>query len=126
MWNVTGYDGRASGRDHRAQSFKADSWRRRILLHDGDHRQMEGRSQTVLATDRLIDRYRPRAMNLSPSGNDAEEIRPAQPESEAPPVTGSRLRVRVQASRRKRLLCRHNVCIHLAPMRRTQECRLIL
>jgi peptidoglycan/xylan/chitin deacetylase (PgdA/CDA1 family) len=30
-----------------------------ILLHDGDHRQMGAdRSQTVLATDRLIDRYK--------------------------------------------------------------------
>jgi peptidoglycan/xylan/chitin deacetylase (PgdA/CDA1 family) len=60
MWNVTGYDWDAPPaeiieRKVRKQIRGGDV----ILLHDGDHRQMGAdRSQTVLATDRLIDRYK--------------------------------------------------------------------
>src|SRR5216683_2020966 len=60
MWSVTGYDWDAPlaeiiERKVTRQIRGGDV----ILLHDGDHRQMGGdRSQTVLATDRLIDRYK--------------------------------------------------------------------
>jgi peptidoglycan/xylan/chitin deacetylase (PgdA/CDA1 family) len=58
MWSVTGYDWDAPlaeiiERKVTRQIRGGDV----ILLHDGDHRQMGAdRSQTVLATDRLIDR----------------------------------------------------------------------
>src|SRR5438309_4625221 len=60
MWNVTGYDWNAPSA---AVIEKKVSSQIRggdvILLHDGDHRQMGAdRSQTVLATDRLLDRYK--------------------------------------------------------------------
>jgi peptidoglycan/xylan/chitin deacetylase (PgdA/CDA1 family) len=60
MWSVTGYDWDAPlaeiiERKVTRQIRGGDV----ILLHDGDHRQMGAdRSQTVLATDRLIDRYK--------------------------------------------------------------------
>ena len=60
MWNVTGYDWDAP----QAEIIERKVTRQIrggdvILLHDGDHRQMGAdRSQTVLATDRLIDRYK--------------------------------------------------------------------
>ena len=60
MWSVTGYDWDAPSaeiieRKVTRQIRGGDV----ILLHDGDHRQMGAdRSQTVLATDRLIDRYK--------------------------------------------------------------------
>jgi peptidoglycan/xylan/chitin deacetylase (PgdA/CDA1 family) len=60
MWSVTGYDWDAPPaeiieRKVTKQIRGGDV----ILLHDGDHRQMGAdRSQTVLATDRLIDRYK--------------------------------------------------------------------
>jgi peptidoglycan/xylan/chitin deacetylase (PgdA/CDA1 family) len=60
MWSVTGYDWGAPlaeiiERKVTRQIRGGDV----ILLHDGDHRQMGAdRSQTVLATDRLIDRYK--------------------------------------------------------------------
>ena len=60
MWSVTGYDWDAPPaeiieRKVTRQIRGGDV----ILLHDGDHRQMGAdRSQTVLATDRLIDRYK--------------------------------------------------------------------
>jgi peptidoglycan/xylan/chitin deacetylase (PgdA/CDA1 family) len=60
MWSVTGYDWDAPP----AEIIEGKVIRQIrggdvILLHDGDHRQMGAdRSQTVLATDRLIDRYK--------------------------------------------------------------------
>ncbi len=60
MWNVTGYDWNAPP----APVIEAKVVRRIrggdvILLHDGGHKQLGAdRSQTVLATDRLIARYK--------------------------------------------------------------------
>jgi peptidoglycan/xylan/chitin deacetylase (PgdA/CDA1 family) len=60
MWNVSGYDWKAPPAavietKVRKQIRGGDV----ILLHDGGHRQMGAdRSQTVLATDHLISRYR--------------------------------------------------------------------
>jgi peptidoglycan/xylan/chitin deacetylase (PgdA/CDA1 family) len=60
MWNVTGYDWNAPPaaaieRKVAKQIRGGDI----ILLHDGGHKQMGAdRSQTVLATDHLITRYR--------------------------------------------------------------------
>jgi peptidoglycan/xylan/chitin deacetylase (PgdA/CDA1 family) len=60
MWNVTGWDWNAPSAEYieqrvRKQMRGGDV----ILLHDGSHRGMGGdRSATVLATDRLIDRYK--------------------------------------------------------------------
>lgn len=60
MWNVTGYDWNAP--PAAAIERKVESQMRGgdvILLHDGGHRQMGAdRSQTVLATDHLLSRYR--------------------------------------------------------------------
>jgi peptidoglycan/xylan/chitin deacetylase (PgdA/CDA1 family) len=60
MWNVTGYDWNAP----RVEVIERKVVRQLrggdvILLHDGGHRGMGAdRSQTVLATDRLIERYK--------------------------------------------------------------------
>ena len=60
MWNVTGYDWNAPPaaaieRKVTKQMRGGDV----ILLHDGGHKQMSAdRSQTVLATDRLISRHK--------------------------------------------------------------------
>jgi peptidoglycan/xylan/chitin deacetylase (PgdA/CDA1 family) len=60
MWNVTGYDWNAPPaavieRKVAKQIRGGDV----ILLHDGGHKQMGAdRSQTVIATDRLITRYK--------------------------------------------------------------------
>ena len=60
MWNVTGYDWNAPPavvieKKVSSQIRGGDV----ILLHDGGHRQMGAdRSQTVLATDHLITRYK--------------------------------------------------------------------
>jgi peptidoglycan/xylan/chitin deacetylase (PgdA/CDA1 family) len=60
MWNVTGYDWNAPPaaeieRKVASQIRGGDV----ILLHDGGHNQMGAdRSQTVIATDRLIARYK--------------------------------------------------------------------
>jgi peptidoglycan/xylan/chitin deacetylase (PgdA/CDA1 family) len=60
MWNVTGYDWNAKPADYverrvRRQVRGGDV----MLLHDGGHRGMGAdRSQTVVATDRLITRYK--------------------------------------------------------------------
>lgn len=60
MWNVTGYDWNAPP----AEVIERKVTRRVgggnvILLHDGSHQAMGAdRSQTVIATDRLIARYR--------------------------------------------------------------------
>lgn len=60
MWNVTGYDWNAP--PAAVIETKVSSQMRGgavILLHDGGHKRMGAdRSQTVLATDRLISRYR--------------------------------------------------------------------
>ena len=60
MWNVTGYDWNAP--PAAAIERKVSSHIRGgdvILLHDGGHRQMGAdRAQTVIATDRLIARYK--------------------------------------------------------------------
>lgn len=61
MWNITGYDWNAPPA---AEIERKVSRRIRggnvILLHDGGHKQMGAdRSQTVLATDNLITRYKP-------------------------------------------------------------------
>jgi len=60
MWNVTGYDWNAP--PAAAIERKVSSQIRGgdvILLHDGGHKQMGAdRSQTVLATDHLITRYK--------------------------------------------------------------------
>ena len=60
MWNVTGYDWNAPP----AEVIERKVARRIrggdvILLHDGGHKQMGAdRSQTVIATDRMIARYK--------------------------------------------------------------------
>ena len=60
MWNVTGYDWNAP--PAAAIERKVEKQMRGgdvILLHDGGHKQMGAdRSQTVLATDHLLSRYR--------------------------------------------------------------------
>jgi peptidoglycan/xylan/chitin deacetylase (PgdA/CDA1 family) len=60
MWNVTGYDWNAP--PAAAIEEKVSKQVRGgdvVLLHDGGHKQMGAdRSQTVLATDRLISRYK--------------------------------------------------------------------
>jgi peptidoglycan/xylan/chitin deacetylase (PgdA/CDA1 family) len=60
MWNVTGYDWNAPPSE--AIECKVTKQIRGgdvILLHDGGHKQMGAdRSQTVLATDRLLTRYK--------------------------------------------------------------------
>lgn len=60
MWNVTGYDWNAPPADVIERKVS-----RRIvggnvvLLHDGGHANMGAdRSQTVIATDRLLTRYK--------------------------------------------------------------------
>jgi len=60
MWNVTGWDWNAPPAEQIerrvAQQIRGGDV---ILLHDGGHKQMGAdRSQTVLATDRLIARYK--------------------------------------------------------------------
>jgi peptidoglycan-N-acetylglucosamine deacetylase len=60
MWNVTGYDWNAPPaaviEGKVAKQIRGGNV---ILLHDGGHRQMGAdRSQTVLATDHLIERYK--------------------------------------------------------------------
>jgi len=60
MWNVTGYDWNAPPADvierKVARQLRGGDV---ILLHDGGHKQMgANRSQTVIATDHLIARYK--------------------------------------------------------------------
>jgi len=60
MWNVTGYDWNAPPaaviEQKVAKQIRGGDV---ILLHDGGHKQMGAdRSQTVIATDRLIERYK--------------------------------------------------------------------
>ncbi len=60
MWNVTGYDWTAPPSAVIEQKVsKQIRGGNVILLHDGGHKQMGAdRSQTVLATDRLIAKYK--------------------------------------------------------------------
>ncbi len=60
MWNVTGYDWTAPPAAVIEQKVsKQIQGGDIILLHDGGHKQMGAdRAQTVLATDRLITRYK--------------------------------------------------------------------
>jgi peptidoglycan/xylan/chitin deacetylase (PgdA/CDA1 family) len=60
LWNVTGYDWNAPPATAIERKVtKQVCGGNVILLHDGGHRQMGAdRSQTVLATDRLIQRYK--------------------------------------------------------------------
>ncbi|MGB0106075.1 MAG: polysaccharide deacetylase family protein, partial [Candidatus Sulfotelmatobacter sp.] len=60
MWNVTGYDWNAPPADKIERKVaKQIRGGDVILLHDGGHKQMGAdRSQTVIATDRLITRYK--------------------------------------------------------------------
>ncbi len=67
MWNVTGYDWNAPPA---AQIEKKVESQIRggdvILLHDGGHRQMGAdRSQTIIATDHLITKYKEEGYNFS-------------------------------------------------------------
>ena len=60
MWNVTGYDWKTLGAEQ-IEKKVANQIRGGdvVLLHDGGHKQMGAdRSQTVLATDRLIQHYK--------------------------------------------------------------------
>ena len=60
MWNVTGYDWNAPpAAAIEAKCAKQVRGGDVILLHDGGHRQMGAdRSQTVIATDHMITRYK--------------------------------------------------------------------
>jgi peptidoglycan/xylan/chitin deacetylase (PgdA/CDA1 family) len=60
MWNVTGYDWNAPPAEVIEQKVACQiRGGDVILLHDGGHKQMGAdRSQTVLATDRLLARYK--------------------------------------------------------------------
>jgi len=60
MWNVTGYDWNAPPsaviEQKVAKQIRGGDV---ILLHDGGHKQMGAdRSQTVVATDQMIKRYK--------------------------------------------------------------------
>jgi peptidoglycan/xylan/chitin deacetylase (PgdA/CDA1 family) len=60
MWNVTGWDWNAPPAEKiERKVMKQMRGGDVILLHDGGHKQMGAdRSQTVLATDRLLTRYK--------------------------------------------------------------------
>jgi peptidoglycan/xylan/chitin deacetylase (PgdA/CDA1 family) len=60
MWNVTGYDWNAPLSEMIEKKVSSQiRGGNVILLHDGGHKQMGAdRSQTVVATDRLITRYK--------------------------------------------------------------------
>jgi len=60
MWNVTGYDWNAPPASAIERKIVGQiRGGNVILLHDGGHKQMGAdRSQTVLASDRLISRYK--------------------------------------------------------------------
>jgi peptidoglycan/xylan/chitin deacetylase (PgdA/CDA1 family) len=60
MWNLTGWDWKAPSAEYIEQrvagSLRGGSV---ILLHDGGHERMGvDRSKTVVATDRIITRYK--------------------------------------------------------------------
>jgi peptidoglycan-N-acetylglucosamine deacetylase len=60
MWNVTGWDWKAPSHDYIEQ--RVSRWIRGgdvVLLHDGNHvSPRQDRAPTILATDRLITRYK--------------------------------------------------------------------
>jgi peptidoglycan-N-acetylglucosamine deacetylase len=60
MWNVTGYDWNAPpAAIIESKISKRIAGGDVILLHDGGHKQMGAdRSQTVVATDHVISRYK--------------------------------------------------------------------
>jgi peptidoglycan/xylan/chitin deacetylase (PgdA/CDA1 family) len=60
MWNVTGYDWNAPpAAEIQQKCSRKISGGNVILLHDGGHKQMGAdRSQTVIATDHMIARYK--------------------------------------------------------------------
>jgi peptidoglycan/xylan/chitin deacetylase (PgdA/CDA1 family) len=60
MWNVTGYDWNAPpAAEIERKCVRQIRGGEVVLLHDGGHKQMGAdRSQTVLATDHLISRYK--------------------------------------------------------------------
>ena len=60
MWRVTGWDWKEKGEDYIEQKvYQQVRGGDVILLHDGGHEAFGAdRSQTVLATDRLIARYK--------------------------------------------------------------------
>ncbi len=60
MWNITGWDWRVKPADYVEQKVRQQiRGGDVILLHDGDHKAFGAdRSQTVIATDRLISRYK--------------------------------------------------------------------
>jgi peptidoglycan/xylan/chitin deacetylase (PgdA/CDA1 family) len=67
MWNVTGHDWNAPNAEiierKCARQIRGGDV---ILLHDGGHKHMgSDRSQTVLATERLILRYRPQGYTFT-------------------------------------------------------------
>jgi chitin deacetylase len=60
MWNITAYDWNSKGtariEDHVARQVRGGDV---ILLHDGGHRGIQAdRSQTIMATGRMVPRYR--------------------------------------------------------------------
>jgi peptidoglycan-N-acetylglucosamine deacetylase len=60
MWNITGYDWNAPPADEIEKKVNKQIREGSIvLLHDGGHKQIGAdRSQTVIATDRLIERHK--------------------------------------------------------------------
>ncbi len=60
MWNVTGFDWRGKPAEYiEGKVCKRVRGGDVILLHDGSHAALGAdRSQTVIATDRIIARYR--------------------------------------------------------------------
>jgi peptidoglycan-N-acetylglucosamine deacetylase len=67
MWNVTGYDWSAPPAQTIEQKVaKQIKGGNVILLHDGGHKEMGAdRSQTVIATDRLIARFKERGYEFA-------------------------------------------------------------
>jgi peptidoglycan/xylan/chitin deacetylase (PgdA/CDA1 family) len=61
MWNVTGYDWNAPSADHiQRKVTRQVRGGDVILLHDGAHKQFGAdRSHTVVASDKIISKYRP-------------------------------------------------------------------
>jgi peptidoglycan/xylan/chitin deacetylase (PgdA/CDA1 family) len=72
MWNVTGHDWNApSANEIEQEVARQIRGGEVILLHDGNHRHMGAdRSQTVLATDRLIARYEKEDFEFVPLQNE--------------------------------------------------------
>jgi peptidoglycan/xylan/chitin deacetylase (PgdA/CDA1 family) len=68
MWNVTGWDWNAPPAEQIERKVaKQVRGGDVILLHDGGHKQMAAdRSQTVIATDRLITRYKAEGYEFVP------------------------------------------------------------